>query len=113
MQISTPHPRRWPTDEEIKQCWSVAEGLDAEINKIKRTILSLQDQVEALEKEKKTNYLSFVSPIRCLSSELIIKICLACVEAGVSPQILNQICGRFSEIVNSTVWIEMWNARRH
>jgi hypothetical protein len=106
MQISFPHPRRLPTDDEVEHCTFVAEYLDAEIDKIKLEISRLQKQIDVL-KEKRLNHLSFISPIRCLPPELISEICLASVKVGISPLILNQICGRFREIVNSTS--ELWS----
>jgi hypothetical protein len=99
MQIPNPHPRRLPTDDEVKHCTVVVEGLDAEISR-------LQKQLDAL-KERRLNHLSFISPIRCLPPKLISEICLACVKMGVSPMTLNQVCGRFREIVNSTS--ELWS----
>jgi hypothetical protein len=102
MQIPNPHPRRLPTDDEVNHCLSVVKGLDAEISQ-------LQKQLDAL-KERRLNHLSFISPIRCLPPELISEICLACVKVGVSPMTLNQVCGRFREIVNSMG--ELWSRIR-
>jgi hypothetical protein len=101
MEISNPHPRRLPTDDEVNHCLSVVKGLDAEISR-------LQKQLDAL-KARRLNHLSFISPIRRLPPELISEICLACVKAGVSPMTLNQVCGRFREIVNGTgeLWIRI------
>jgi hypothetical protein len=106
MRIPNPHPRRLPTDDEVKHCKVFVEGLDVETDKIKMDISRLQKQLDALE-EKRINYLSFISPIRCLPPELISDICLACVKAGMSPMTLNQVCGRFREIVNNTS--ELWS----
>ncbi|PVG04138.1 hypothetical protein CPB86DRAFT_868884 [Serendipita vermifera] len=90
MQISTPHPRRLPTEEEVKHCWSVIGRLDEEI---------IQDI--------RVNHLSFMSPIRCLPSELIGEICKTCVDMGVNPLVLSHVCGRFHETVNDMS--ELWS----
>jgi hypothetical protein len=106
MQIPTPHLRRLPTGKEVEHCISVSGRLDVEIDKIKKKISRLQNQIDTLE-AKKTNHLSFISPLRCLPPELISEICSASVSAGVSPLILNQICGRLREVVNDTG--ELWS----
>jgi hypothetical protein len=102
MEIPVPHLRRLPTDDEVNHCRLVVKGLDEEIWRF-------QKQLHAL-KERRLNHLSFISPIRCLPPELISEICLACVKVGVSPMTLNQVCGRFREIVNSTS--ELWSRIR-
>jgi hypothetical protein len=109
MQISNPHPRRLPTDEELKHCVSVIGNIDGQIIQIKERIKDLQMQMEAL-KDNRMNHVSFISPIRCLPPKLLREICETCVEMGVNPLTLNQICGRFREIVNDTD--EIWSRIR-
>jgi hypothetical protein len=106
MQISTPHPRRLPTEEEVEHCLSVVQDLDEGILQIRESIEDLQIQLKALE-DTRRNHLSFVTPIRCLPPELISEICKTCVEMGVSPLVLNQVCGRFRDIINDTS--EFWS----
>jgi hypothetical protein len=106
MQIPNPHPRRLPTDEELKHCFSVVGDMDRQIAQIKERIEDLQMQLETLTATR-MNHLSFISPIKRLPPELISEICETCVKAGISPLVLGQVCGRFREIVNRTG--ELWS----
>ncbi|PVF91259.1 hypothetical protein CPB86DRAFT_830673 [Serendipita vermifera] len=106
MDISYPHPRRLPTDDEIKHCLSVIEDLNEGIALLREEISNIQIQLASLE-ESRVNHLSFISPIRCLPPELIGEICKICVETGTSPLVLNQVCGRFRDVVNDTS--ELWS----
>jgi hypothetical protein len=106
MQIPNPHPRRVPTDEELKHCFSVVEDTDRQIAQIKEGIEDLQMQLKTLTATR-MNLLSFISPIKRLPPELIGEICETCVKAGISPLVLGQVCGRLREIVNGTS--ELWS----
>jgi hypothetical protein len=123
MQISVPHPRRTPTNHEVEHCLTTVRNLDEQIAQIKENIEHLQKQLKDVE-DTRMNHLSFMSAIRCLPPELIGQICKACIKMGTSPLVLNQVCGRFREIVNNTSefwgcvyvtdgWTDSWQGYRY
>ncbi|PVF95795.1 hypothetical protein CPB86DRAFT_561761 [Serendipita vermifera] len=101
--IPYPHPRHWLTVDEILFCKERINALNIEIaygsKRGTRTtwILLLRDR---------DNYMSYISPIRCLPVEILTEIFRICIENGVSRQTMTRICGTFREIVigMSTIW---------
>ncbi|PVG04137.1 hypothetical protein CPB86DRAFT_792874 [Serendipita vermifera] len=96
--LSTPHPRRLPTEVETQHCLTVVDNLNAEMGNVQQQIEKLQKRMKSLEAQR-LNHLSFMARIRCLPTDVVGEICKACVDAGISPFLLSQICGRFRDIV--------------
>jgi hypothetical protein len=98
MELSTPHPRRVPTTIEIQHCVTTVGNLNAEIGDLQDQSEKVQRRLRTLERQR-LNHLSFMSPLRCLPPEIIIEVCKACIDAGITPFLLSRICGRFCDVI--------------
>ncbi|PVG01108.1 hypothetical protein CPB86DRAFT_139614 [Serendipita vermifera] len=67
---SLPHPREFPTKDEIRHCKSVIELLDQNIRKLEESIRKLQTQLQET-RYKRANYVSYISPLRRLPTEIL------------------------------------------
>ncbi|CAG8700103.1 4243_t:CDS:2, partial [Acaulospora colombiana] len=93
-----PHPRQFPSEDDIRQTKLIIGQLDRKIEDLENDIKKLQTQLQQVQR-KRTNYASYISPLRRLPTELlsmIIKIYLK--EFGEITTIAS-VCSRLREVV--------------
>jgi hypothetical protein len=96
--LSVPHPRGCPFPRDIQSCKTIIKELDQKIqNGVKKKTRS-RNGFEELQ-QKRANYLSFISPFRCLQAEVLRTIVYSALHNGVDILALTHICGRLRDIV--------------
>ncbi|PVG01801.1 hypothetical protein CPB86DRAFT_781165 [Serendipita vermifera] len=101
-----PHPRHWPTQEEILCHKAAIKELDREIADTENEISTLQTRLHHLQ-QRRANQASYISPLRCLPPEILIEIVQICLQINVSIGTLTQICGNLRDVVTGTP--TFWN----
>ncbi|PVF92329.1 hypothetical protein CPB86DRAFT_195751 [Serendipita vermifera] len=93
---SLPHPRELPTEDEIRHCKSVIALLDQNIQNLEDNIRKYQAQLEEIRR-KKANYVSYISPLRRLPTDILSEIVDTCLHSGVEITTITGIFGRMRE----------------
>jgi hypothetical protein len=96
--IPFPHPRHCPTRFEALSSKVLIDSLDKEIESLQRKVDELQVQLGALRR-RRDNHASYLSPFRCLPSEVLGYIVQLCLQYLVEPATLMQTCGTIREVV--------------
>jgi hypothetical protein len=113
--LSYPHPRGFPTQDEVLANKIEIHRLDKDISDLETQIKELQSRLAPLQRER-TNRASYISPLRRLPVETLIGIIHICLENGVKMSVLTQICGTIRDAVIEmpTLWnnIRIWDSRR-
>ncbi|PVG01796.1 hypothetical protein CPB86DRAFT_58198 [Serendipita vermifera] len=100
--LPIPHPRSCPTADEVL----LYKG---RITSINEQIDETQNQVLELER-KRSNYASYISPLRCLPTEILGQIIHLCLNHGVDLATLIQICGTVRDVAIRMT--KIWNRIR-
>jgi hypothetical protein len=103
--IAFPHPRHCPTKAEIISSKASIKSLEREIEILRKRIKELQNRIQPLQR-RKDNHASYISPLRCLPSEILSYVIQLCLDNGVEIAVLTQICGTIRDLVNglSPIW---------
>lgn len=97
-----PHPRPRPRLAESLQAKNAIKKIEEDMEVLQR---ELQLRVDSLQRQK-DNHLSYISPFRCLPTEIFGQIIHICLEISVKWNTLAQICGTIRDIVvgTPTIW---------
>jgi hypothetical protein len=103
-----PHPRELPTGDDIRHSKTIIEQLDKKIEDIEQTIGRLQVQLQEVQ-QKRTNYASYISPLRRLPTEILSEIVTICLDDGRDILTVAGICGRLREVAlgMTAIWSEI------
>jgi hypothetical protein len=93
-----PHPRQLPTADNIQQSKLIIEHLDRNIEYLEHNIRQFQAQLREV-RQKRANYVSYVSPLRRLPTGILRKIVYICLEDGEEITVMAGICSRLREVV--------------
>ncbi|PVF95804.1 hypothetical protein CPB86DRAFT_561877 [Serendipita vermifera] len=104
--LQDPHPRQCPTRAEMASGKQEIQRLDQELTNLKTQIEGLQAQFARLQRER-DNYASYISPFRCLPTEILTEIVHLCLENRVPHGDLMKTCGTIRNVVNGTP--TFWN----
>jgi hypothetical protein len=92
-----PHPRQLPSGDDIRQAKSMIDQLDQNIEDLEQSIRQLQRRIEELQ-EQRANYVSYISPLRRLPTEILSEIIRKCLQNGVDITVMSSICNRLREV---------------
>jgi hypothetical protein len=103
-----PHPRELPTGNDIRHSKKIIEQLDRKIEDLEQTIGRLQVQLQEVQR-KRTNYASYISPLRRLPTEILSEIITIYVEDGEDILDVAGICSRLREVVlgMTAIWSDI------
>jgi hypothetical protein len=103
--LPLPHPRTCPTRAEVFVHKNVLKSLEKDIFDTTNEINRLQAHLLYLQ-QRKANHTSYISPLRCLPTEILNEIVHKCLDNGIKLTTLTQICGTIRNIVvgTSTLW---------
>ncbi|PVG01771.1 hypothetical protein CPB86DRAFT_57866 [Serendipita vermifera] len=93
-----PHPRQFPTKDDIQHTNSIIEGLDRKIKGLESDISKLQTQLQQIQ-QKRVNYASYISPLRRLPTELLSTIVGIYLKQGGEITKIASVCSRLREVV--------------
>jgi hypothetical protein len=102
-----PHPRELPTGDDIRHSKTIIEQLDKKIEDIEQTIGRLQVQLQEVQ-QKRTNYASYISPLRRLPTEILSEIVTICLDDGRDILTVAGICGRLREVALGMTAVRSW-----
>jgi hypothetical protein len=113
LDLSFPHPRHQPTRAEVFSCKNRIKVLEQCIEDLKNDKNQSKDQLCTL-KLCRRNYVSYISPLRCLPEEIISRIVYFCLHKYVQLVTIMHICGTFRDtVINmSTLWSRIEVKRR-
>jgi hypothetical protein len=105
LDLSFPHPRHQPTRAEVLSCKTRIHVLEKCIEDLQNDNNQPKDRLCALQLRRR-NYVSYISPLRCLPEEIIRKIVYLCLHKYVQLVTVMHICGTFRDnVINmSTLW---------
>jgi CII-binding regulator of phage lambda lysogenization HflD len=98
INLSLPHPRQLPSREDIRHSKSIIDQLDQTIENLEQNIKQLQMQLQEAQR-KRANYVSYISPLRRLPTEILSEIIDICIKGGVSVIKMASICTRMREVI--------------
>jgi hypothetical protein len=98
MNLPFPHPRQLPSEDDIGRSKSIIEQLDRNIEDMEQDIRQLQTRIQEVQ-QKRTNYASYISPLRRLPAEILGEIIEICLQSGVHITVIAGICSRLREAV--------------
>jgi hypothetical protein len=96
--LPIPHPRQLPSGDAIRHSKSIIEQLDQNIEDLGRDIEQLQKRLQEVQ-QKRANYVSYISPLRRLPTEILSEIIGICIQNNVDITIMAGICSRLREVV--------------
>jgi hypothetical protein len=91
-------PRQLPSADDIRQARSTIKQLDQNMEDLEQNIGQLRRRVQELE-QKRANYVSYISPLRRLPTEILREIVDICIETGMDVTVMAGICSRLREVV--------------
>jgi hypothetical protein len=106
INLSLPHLRQLPNREDIQHSKSIIDQLDRTIEDLEQNIKQLQTQIQEAQ-QKRAKYVSYISPLRRLPTEILSEIINICVGDGVDVTIMASICSRLREVILGMAGI--WN----
>jgi hypothetical protein len=92
-----PHPKQLPSRDDIRQAKTMIHQLDQDIQVLNQELSQLQRRLRGLE-QKRTNYASYISPLRRLPTEILSEIISLCIQEGVDITVMAGICTRLREV---------------
>jgi hypothetical protein len=98
MNLPFPHPRQLPNGDDIRRSKSIIEQLDRNIEDLEQDIQQLQTRLQEVQR-KRTNYASYISPLRRLPAEILSEIIGICLHNDVEITVVAGICSRLREVV--------------
>jgi hypothetical protein len=90
-------PRQLPTADDVRQSKEIIEQLNQSIEDLEQSIRRLQEQLQEVRR-KRANYVSYISPLRQLPTEILCKIISICVNDGGDIIKISAICNRLREV---------------
>jgi hypothetical protein len=74
------------------------EQLDRKIEDLEQDMSQLRARIEELQQQR-ANYVSYISPLRRLPTEILSEIVIICVQNHVDLTVIAAICSRLREVV--------------
>jgi predicted RNase H-like nuclease (RuvC/YqgF family) len=107
-----PHPRELPTGDDVRQAKSVIEQIDRNIEDLEQKIRRLRKRKRDLQ-QKRANYVSYISPLRRLPTEILSEIISISFKNDVDITVMAGICSRLREVVLGTpgFWTDVFLCR--
>jgi hypothetical protein len=96
--LSCPHPRGLPTEEDIRQSKLIIKQLDQSIEELIQKIRQLHTQIQEVQ-QTRASYVSYLSPLRRLPEEVLREIITMCINNGADVTVMAGICSRLREVV--------------
>jgi hypothetical protein len=93
-----PHPRQLPSEDGVRQAKSTIRQLDQNIEDLERSMTQLRRRIEELQQQR-ANYVSYISPLRRLPTEILSEIIMICVQKHVDLTVIAAICSRLRDVV--------------
>jgi hypothetical protein len=95
--LPLPHPRQLPSGDDIRRSKSIIEQLDRNIEDLEQDIRQLQTRLQEVQ-HKRTNYASYISPLRRLPAEILSDIILKCLQNDMDITVMASISSRLREV---------------
>jgi hypothetical protein len=92
-----PHPRELPTGDDVRHSKAIIEQLDRSIEDLEQSIICLQRQLQEV-RQKRANYVSYISPLRRLPTEILSEIIGMRIDDGEDTLTIAGICSRLREV---------------
>jgi hypothetical protein len=89
--------RQLPTADDVRQSKTIIEHLDQSIEDLEQSIRRLQEQLHEVRR-KRANYVSYISLLRRLPTEILCKIISIFVSDGGDIIKISAICNRLREV---------------
>jgi hypothetical protein len=94
--LPVPDPKQLPTGDNVRHTKTIIEELDQSIEHLEQDIKRLHEQLQEVRR-KRANYVSYISPLRRLPTEILCNIIGICIEGGVDILTLSEICSRLRQ----------------
>jgi hypothetical protein len=92
-----PYPRQLPTGDNVRETKAIIKQLDRSIENIEQGIRKLQEQLQEVRR-KRANYVSYISPLRRLPTEILCNIIGIHIGDGENILKIARICSRLREV---------------
>jgi hypothetical protein len=93
-----PYPKQLPSEDGVRQAKLKIQQLDQNIGDLEQNISQLRRRIEELQQQR-ANYVSYISPLRRLPTEILSEIVIICVQKDVDLTVITGICSRLRDVV--------------